>query len=51
MWLSEKEYDFTFDKGKRCIEILRKTTQKIKNFIKGWHLMGLMHLKIDDFLK
>jgi hypothetical protein len=31
--------------------MLKKTTHKIKNFIKGWHLMGLMHLKIDEMLK
>lgn len=31
--------------------MLKKTTQKIKNYIKGWHLMGLMHLKIDELLK
>jgi hypothetical protein len=31
--------------------MLKKTTHKIKNFIKGWHLMGLMHLKIDELLK
>lgn len=31
--------------------MLKKTTHKIKNYIKGWHLMGLMHLKIDELLK
>lgn len=31
--------------------MLNKTTQKIKNYIKGWHLMGLMHLKIDELKK
>lgn len=28
-----------------------QNTQKSKNFIKGWHLMGLMYLKIDELIK
>lgn len=36
--------------------MLKKSTsnqnsQKSKNFIKGWHLMGLMYLKIDELIK
>ena len=31
--------------------MLKKATQKKKDSVKGWHMMGLMHLKMDELLE
>ena len=30
--------------------MLKKATAKKKDSVKGWHMMGLMHLKMDELL-
>ena len=30
---------------------MKKATTKMKRYIKGWHLMGLMHLKMEELIK
>lgn len=48
MWLSEKEYDFTLEKGLKIIDILKNSVKFGKEYIEAWHMMGLTHIKIVE---